>query len=235
MLEIIRDFIFPKRCLFCREFIGEEADICPACWHNLNFINEPFCQICGSKFEYKIADNISCGACIKEPPKYDIARHLLVFDEYSKKMIHKFKYCDQTNLAPVMAKLLWQKYRTEISQADYIMPVPSHWLKRLIRLYNQAQILAYYLARIANKPIQNPLRKIKWSKAQSKLSREARKRNLRGSFMVIDKKLVKNKNIILVDDVYTTGSTVNICAQKLHRAGARHVMVLTIAKTHKLA
>jgi ComF family protein len=176
---------------------------------------------------------MTCGLCIKEKPSYDIARHLLIFNESSKKSIHSLKFCDKTIFAGIYAKLLFNKFKYEIENYDLIVPVPMYFLKRLFRMYNQAQLISLYLSKVSGKKMVHLLKKIKWTKAQASLKASDRAKNLRSSIIVSDRSKINGKSIILIDDVYTTGATVRLCARKLREAGAKKIMVLTIAKTYR--
>ncbi len=230
--KAIIDYILPPRCYSCREFIAGADGFCHDCWNKLNFISAPYCSVCGCTLSIPSFEDITCGKCIAEPPKYKIARSLLKFDEHSKKLMHDFKYYDQTELASFFSKLLHQRYKEEIANADLIIPVPMNKLKRLFRMYNQAHILAQALSKLTKKPVlANALVKTKWTKSQTSLSKKQRETNLRSSLKFNNKHNIKHKNIILIDDVMTTGSTIKECAKLLKYAGANNIYVVTIART----
>jgi competence protein ComFC len=233
MLTSLFKFLLPKKCSICSEHIDESSDFCPSCFASLSFANEPWCNICGSRFEYAVDGKMTCGLCMQEKPSYDIARHLLIFNDNSKKSIHSLKFCDKTIFAEIYAKLLFNKFRNEIENYDLIVPVPMYFLKRWFRMYNQAQLISLYLSKVSGKKMRYVLQKTKWTKAQSSLKASDRVQNLRSTIIVSDKTAVRDKSVILVDDVYTTGSTVKLCARKLKEAGAKKIMVLTIAKTYR--
>ena len=235
MLSYLFKFLLPKKCSICSDHIDELSDFCHECFSDLSFSNEPWCNICGSRFEYTVQGKMICGLCIQHKPSYDIARHLLIFNDDSKKSIHHLKFCDKTIFAEIYAKLLFNKFQDIIKEYDLIVPVPMYFFKRLFRMYNQAQLLGLYLSKISGLEMKYSLHKTKWTKSQSSLKASERAKNLQSSFKVQDISQIKGKSIILVDDVYTTGSTSKLCAQELKKAGARKVMVLTIAKTYRNA
>ena len=228
-------FLLPKKCILCSEYISEESDFCASCFMSFSFANEPWCQICGSRFEYIVHGKMICALCIQRPPHYNVARHLFVFNAASKKTIHRFKFCDDTKYANVYANLLSKKFAKDIEDYEIITPVPMYFLKRLFRMYNQAQLLALYLSKATNKRLEHCLRKTKWTKPQTALTKNERQRNLSSSIILSNEIDVRDRSIILVDDVYTTGATVNLCARELKKAGAKKIMVLTIAKTYRSA
>ena len=173
-----------------------------------------------------------CAGCIAKSPYYDSARSLLKFDIHCKKIIHAFKYSDKTGHAKIFAHALVAQYGLELKNIDFVVPVPMHRLKRILRYYNPAQLLALELSKILNIPmIPDLLIKTKWTKPQSALSRVQRKTNVIGSIKVNPAKICRKKNLLLIDDVKTTGATANYCAKLLKRSGAKYVALVTIATT----
>ena len=209
----------------------ETGGFCGACWSELNFITTPYCRICCFEFSFDPGEgNDICLKCNTTPPSYNLARSVLRFDEHSKKLIHALKYHDSTFIATNFAKIIVNMHREIISDVDYIIPVPMHKWKRLFRLYNQAQILAFEIGKeLGVKMLPDVLIKMKHTKSQTGLSKQQRQENLKGSIAVEGS--LKGKKIILVDDVMTTGSTVDLCAAKLKKAGAEEVVVVCIART----
>lgn len=231
-LKAIIDYIFPIRCISCYELNIAEDGLCALCWSKLAFISKPYCQICGSYLEISILEEVTCSKCLINQPIYTSARSIMKFDEYSKILIHAFKYYDKTNLAKIFAKLICHRYENYINNVDLIIPVPMHKLKRLVRMYNHAYLLALAIAKIVNKPVYyDILIKTKWTKSQASLTKAQREKNLTGSFKINSGKLLQNKKILLVDDVKTTGTTISKCTKLLKNYGAKDVYVVTIAST----
>lgn len=228
----IINFILPPRCLSCAEMTISDRDFCANCWKNLNFITKPYCIICGYKFNISILEEMKCGKCLQTKPAYTLARSLIKFDEYSKKIIHAFKYKDKTILAKTFTRLLYNHYHQEFCYADLIVPVPMNRFKRLFRMYNPAFILALEISKIMNiTMVPDMLIKTKWTKAQTYLSKNEREKNLSGSLIFNKKYQITDKKILLVDDVFTTGTTINKCSKILKAAGAQEIYVMTIART----
>ena len=228
----IIDYLLPKRCFSCAELTQDANSFCANCWKDLNFINSPFCKCCGREFALDLVGQQECLKCISHPPFFHKARSLFKFDEYSKHIIHAFKYYDKTILAKSFAEMLVARYQDDLVESEVILPVPMHRFKRLFRMYNPAQILAQELHKIINVPIHmGVLVKIKWTKPQTTLSRKARLKNIAGSIKIENISKIKNKKIILIDDVVTTGTTVDLCAKLLKKAGAKEVIVLSVAST----
>jgi ComF family protein len=226
------DYIMPLRCSSCAAFIVTNSGFCADCFGKLNFITNPYCKLCGHQLEFSIFTNMECGKCLHNKPSFDIARSLMKFDEHSQKIIYAFKYYDQMSIAHIFAKMLCQRYIKEIFNADLVVPVPMHKFKRLFRKYNPSQILADSIAQIIHKPLRlDLLIKSKWTKSQTALSKVERQKNLSNSFACNSKYLIHNQNILLIDDVFTTGTTVQKCSQILKLAGAASIIVLTIVRT----
>jgi len=232
LYNFLIDYILPQRCLSCSEIIDSSGEFCGECWKQLEFIAKPYCNICGKRFSLKVLDNAVCGSCYSNKPSYDLARSLFKFNEYSKKIIHKFKYHDKTIFAGSFAKLLCNRYGEEIKDLDLIVPVPMNRFKRLLRMYNPAQVLAVEIAKIVDKTVKaDILVKSKWTKAQTFLSKRQRKNNISGSIKFNTKHNIMGKKVLLIDDVITTGVTMNECAKILRKAGAESVYVMSVAMT----
>lgn len=207
--------------------------MCSKCWAKYSFITDPLCKICGRPFEIVVEQESICLGCTKLKPSYKISRSIFKFEENSKSLVHNFKYHDKTYLSKFFANLLHNKYQKIISKADMITCVPMHKFKRIFRLYNHAFILAKDLAKISNKAFEpDIITKTRSTKSQTYLSKTARKENIKGSFALNNLQKVKGKRVLLIDDVITTGETINTCSRELKKAGAKEVVVLSIAKTY---
>jgi ComF family protein len=229
MFKNLINYLMPPRCIDCGEFSSEYDTLCPTCWKKYRFIQEPCCKICGTPFEIDIES--ICLGCMKIKPKYDSAKSLFRFDENSKRIIHNFKYYDKTHLSKFFAHILFSKYKEFISGADIIVPVPMHKLKRIFRMYNQSIVLAKELSLLSFIPIKpDIIQKTRYTKAQSLLTKSERRKNLANSFSVSCPEEIIDKRILLVDDVITTGETINTCSRVLKNNGAESVFVISVAK-----
>lgn len=162
-------------------------DFCANCWKNLNFISKPYCNICGRRFDISILHGVSCSECLRNRPYYDTSRSLMKFDEYSRRIIHSFKYKDKTVLAKTFAKLLYRQCYQELNIIDLIVPVPMNRFKRLFRMYNPAYLLAMEISKLLTvQLIPDILIKSKWTKSQTYLSKSAREKNLADSLILKD-------------------------------------------------
>jgi ComF family protein len=208
------------------------ANFCADCWKKIDFITKPYCIICGCRLDITILANMRCAKCVQHQPYYNIARSLIKFNEYSKKIIHAFKYHDKTILAKTFSKLLCNRYYHEVKEVDLVTLVPMNRFKRLYRMYNPALVLALEISKILQKSIYPDLLiKSRWTKSQTYLSKKARETNLLNSLIFNKKYQITGKKILLIDDVLTTGVTINKCSRILKEEGAKNVYVMTIAMT----
>lgn len=185
-------------------------------------------------FEFHIDDEMICAGCASNKPEYFKAISVLKYDDSSSSLISKFKYSDQTHLAKYFAKLMTNSAAEILPDIDFIAPVPLHKLRIIKRKYNQSALLAKNISALSDKKlILDLLIRTKNNKPQAVLSQAQRMKNVQGIFKVKEKHLskIKGKNILLIDDVITTGSTINACAKVLKKAGANRVYVLSLAKT----
>lgn len=238
------DALLPPQCLSCAELVSEPGALCAACWAKLRFIAQPMCRTCGWPFEVDptAGDGASlaapsadllCGACLREPPSFDRARAVLIYDDASRGLVLGFKHADRTHAAPAYARWMARAGADLLTTADVIAPVPLHWSRLMARRYNQAALLGNALAKLAGaSAVPDLLIRRRRTPSQGRLSRSERLRNVAGAFAVRRARLplVRGRRIVLVDDVLTTGATVSACAAVLRRAGAASVEVLALAR-----
>lgn len=225
------DLLIPLRCIKCGIILEDKPGLCPTCWLTVPFISKPFCVCCGLPFEFEIDQNALCAKCSHDHPFYTTARSVFAYTAESKDLILKFKHLDALSSAPLFAE--WMTHVFEGTKGCLCIPVPLHWTRLFMRTYNQAALLAQRLAHL-NHWVYMPsvlLRKRR-TPPQGYLSRKDRIKNVARAFDVpkAKKALVSGKTIILVDDVFTTGATLNACAQALLKAGASEVHALTLAR-----
>ncbi len=227
IFSAIKNACFPLTCACCEEFVETEG-VCANCWEKIRWLPEHLCKICGKPIDNE--DSI-CADCIKNPPTFDKAIAVFSYDNFSKKMILHFKNEDATYLAPLFAEWIYRKILPFEDEIDIIVPVPISYFGRLSRKYNQTELLASELHKITGIDY-NPLalKKINTTVSQKKLTRAQRLRNLKKSFAANKDVDLRGKNVLLIDDVITTGSTANECSKKLKEAGAAKVFVATIAR-----
>jgi ComF family protein len=216
IIENILDFIYPPRCPICKEIIPwhQEKKICSSCLETLPFIEGPVCERC-SKPIYN-ENNKYCYDCSKKEHNYKKGWSLWLYEEPIKSSIHAFKDHHKKEYGKLFAKELARFYGNEIRNydMDVIVPVPSHKGEIRRRGYNQAEVLAEELSRLLEIPCLNLLKKNKSTLPQKGLNDVGRRRNLNGAF-VLNNQSYSFKNILLVDDIYTTGSTIDVCSKVL--------------------
>jgi len=230
----VLDLVYPPLCVVCREPVTDPNSLCPDCWQALHFLDGPCCVNCGLPFEVDPGEDTQCAACIAHPPDFDRARAIFRYDDASKKPVLALKYGDRLDLLPAFGRWLDRTGRPLLAQSDMIVPVPLHRTRLWKRRYNQSAELGRALARVAGLPAE-PLVLVRTRPTPSQgemPSAGARRRNVRGAFAVPkrERPKVEAKRVLLVDDVLTTGATVNACARALKRAGATSVFVLALAR-----
>jgi ComF family protein len=232
--RLLLDLALPARCLKCGEVLGGgEEGLCPSCWATLRWLGEPCCACCGLPFEFEAGEEARCGQCITEPPAFETARAAIAYDSESRDLVLRFKHADRTDAAPFLAAMMARAGARLLSRADLMAPVPLHWRRLFARRYNQSALLARELARLGAKPwLPQALRRRRATPSQGHLGKAARARNVAGAFVVppVSKAKIAGRRVLLIDDVLTTGATVEACAATLVRAGAGAVDVLTLAR-----
>ncbi|WP_210414063.1 ComF family protein [Luteithermobacter gelatinilyticus] len=229
------DLVLPPRCLACGGLVQEAARLCAVCWGRLDFLTDPCCACCGYPFDLRHdgrTQMILCGVCQSRPRRFDRARSALRYDAASRPLVLAFKHGDRTDYAPYFADLLWQAGGALLADCDLILPVPLHPRRLRKRRYNQAALLSAMLSRKSGVP-HDPLlvrRRRHTPPQQGNLA--ARVRNVRGAFILkaSAREAVAEKAVLLIDDVFTTGATLEACAAVLKKAGAQRVDGLTLCR-----
>lgn len=229
------NLVFPKECICCERALSPESRtyLCPDCARRLVWIKNPVCQVCGKPFPGLFPAPETCVSCRDDPPDFDRARSAWLLRESGQKWIHAFKYRQSLYLAPAAADWLKEAGDRFLRWADYdgILAVPLHHRKARERGYNQSGLLAAGLSRRTKIPvIKRALIRTRYTRTQTFLNREERRRNVKGAFKLRNQKKVEGKRLLILDDVFTTGATLNECARVLKRAGARRVDALTLAR-----
>jgi ComF family protein len=227
------DFALPPLCPACRAVLSEPRGVCPDCWSKLSFIAPPYCERLGIPFVYDPGAGVLSMEAISNPPAYGRARAAVRYDDVARALIHAFKYSDRLDLAPMIGGWMAQAGRPLLIDADAIVPVPLHWRRLWARRFNQAAALAQAVSDASGVPIlYKALERSRATPQQVGLSKAARATNVQGAFSVSDegKTEILRKRLILVDDVLTSGATVDHCTRVLLRAGAANVDVLVFAR-----
>lgn len=228
------DLLIPLRCAKCGIILENSHGLCADCWSLIPFITKPVCNCCGLPFEFEIEEGALCGACSHTQPPYKTARSVFVYAAQSKDLILKFKHTDAIHSAPLFAE--WMARLLEDVNNPLCIPVPLHWTRLFMRTYNQAGLLAQEIAKHKGWTYAPSLliRKRR-TPSQGHLSKKARLKNIERAFAVPEgkKKELLGKIIVLVDDVFTTGATLNACSKTLLKAGAKEVHAVTLGRAVK--
>jgi len=229
---VCADLIVPPCCLSCRARTVAHGSLCPSCWASVHFIRPPLCDVLGMPLPFEVGERTVSAAAIASPPAYDRARAVAHFSGEMRTLVHKFKYGDRQDLRILLGRWLHDAGRDILPDTDLIVPVPLSRWRLLWRQFNQAAVLARELSRqtgIAMEPLL--LKRSRTTRSQVGMTRDQRRRNVAGAFQVARsaRRRLDGKAVLLVDDVITTGATVEACARALKRAGAARVNVLAVA------
>ena len=205
----------------------------PGFWRELAFIETPFCQTCGIPFASPALAGALCASCLETAPHFDSARSAVVYNDASRKVILDFKYGDRLHAVKTFAPWLQRAGAELIAQSDIFIPVPLHRKRLWQRRFNQSAVIARELSlRTGIKCLSYGLRRMRHTVPQKGLTRKDRHANVKNAFYIDAAAMsdIQGKAVLLIDDVYTTGATLNECARTLKKNGAARVMVLTIAR-----
>jgi ComF family protein len=232
-LRIALDTALPPLCASCRAPLADTGGLCPDCWTKVSFLAPPWCDRLGLPFPYDPGPGVLSMEAIADPPAYGRARAAVRFDDVARGLVHHLKYGDRLDLATTMGGWMARAGRELIDQADALVPVPLHWRRLWGRRFNQAAVLAHAIAVTRPLPVLcEVLKRSRPTPQQVGLSRSERAGNVQGAFVVTNdgKAAIAGKRILLIDDVLTSGATVEACARSLLRSGAGNVDVLVFAR-----
>lgn len=231
-LAALSDVIMPPVCLACREPLAGHDALCPACWSGIDFIRPPLCGRLGLPMPFDAGGVMVSAAAVADPPPYGRARAVAAYAGQMRDLVHDLKFNDRHDVRRLFGRWLAEAGKELVADADVVVPVPLSRWRLLKRKFNQAAILGSEVARLAELPFEPmALCRTRATPSQVGLTRRQRQENVAGAFAVPAREQAKiaGRNIVLVDDVITTGATVGACAKVLKRAGARNVDVLALA------
>ena len=229
------DLAFPPSCLACRKATEASNALCPACWSAIRFIERPFCERLGTPFAVDLgAEGLVSPDAIANPPVYARARAVAQFDDGpARALVHRLKYGDRLELARSMGAWMARAGDELLIEADVLIPVPLHRGRLARRRFNQAALLARIVSDRTGVPMEAfALTRVRPTPPQVGLTRTQRAANMQGAFRVLAEARghVEGKAVVLVDDVMTSGATINAAARAVLRGGARRVDVLVFAR-----
>jgi ComF family protein len=225
------DAVLPPRCLACGATVGEPDALCGTCWSAMTFFAPPWCAACGLPFPHPMGEGAVCAECARGRASWQRARAVLRYDKHSRRLVLALKHGDRTHITRALGRWMHRAGAEMLAGADLLVPVPLHWTRLWTRRYNQAALLAHAIHRAGGPPVAPDwLVRRRRTPSQGRLGPLARARNVGGAFTLKARRSVRGKRLVLIDDVLTTGATVEECARVLRRGGAAFVGVLTLAR-----
>ena len=226
------DLVVPPLCLACHRPLAAHNSICARCWADIAFIRPPLCDRLGIPLPFDIGGTMVSAAAEADPPDYDRARAVARYDGVMRELVHDLKFRDRHDARRVFGRWLVDAGSALLADADFVIPVPLTRLRLAARRFNQSAILAQEVARLTGlRYAPAVLVRARRTAPQVGLSRQQRRDNVAGAFAVAPDQggALAGANIVLIDDVITTGATARACTRPLKRAGAARVDVLALA------
>lgn len=236
LLKGLKDLIYPNCCLACKKRIETtqgQGSICLGCWEKVEKNLPPFCARCGRHLDAIAIEKNTCSHCAGEKFYFDRAFSPCIYTGVIKELIHEFKYNGKDYLGKPLGSMMntfIRDYSLPIEHLDFIIPIPLHKSRQREREFNQAQLLSKQVANEFNKSMLcDILIRNKPAKTQTELTKSERRQNVEMGFLVTKPDLIKDANLLLIDDILTTGATSNEAAKSLKSAGAKIVLLMTLA------
>ncbi len=232
----LRSFFSPAHCEACQVSVSEDQELCGDCERGLRFLSPSHCEICALPFASEEISSHRCAECLEDPPSFDKVHALYEFTGSLPHLLRAGKFGKKLIIYPMLAQRglsLFQQVVREV-QPDYLVPMPLSWRRRWVRGFNQSYLLAKYLQKCSNLEIPFFLEVgRKHSAPQAQRDRQQRLRALKGVFSLKDPGRIKNKKLLLIDDILTTGATAQALSRQLKKMGAREVQVFVIGRVGK--
>ncbi len=229
----VRDLVLPPTCLACDNGVDKQGVVCANCWASVRFIEKPYCAVLGSPFSYDLGTGALSAQAIANPPPFDRLRSAVLYDDVARRLVQGLKFSDRTDLAPWMANWMVRASDGLLEEEAIIVPVPLHRRRLFGRRFNQSAELGRVIAKqVGQHYAPEFLSRVRPTKQQVGLGRKERDKNVRGAFRVPKEQVVniKGRHVVLIDDVYTTGATLEACSRALRRGGAKQIDCLTFAR-----
>ncbi len=235
LLKPLVDFALPPRCPICGVTVDADNRFCLPCWQDLDFLNPPWCSTCGKPFAFAQGEGAQCASCLQERPQHDGVRAVVAYDDKSSLLAMRLKYGARLGMAELMGRHLL-RFLNEVPSDALIIPVPLHRWRIWSRGFNQSALIARTVSRQSGLAMNtNILTRKNATPPLRSMSAKKRQKIVKNAFAISPSRQndLVGKTIILVDDVYTTGSTANACARRLKEAGAERVLVFCWARVLK--
>lgn len=232
LLAPVVDLVFPPRCPLCGEGLAAQAGLCPSCWAQLAIPGDPACSLCQRPFADHVLPGSICAPCMAEPPRHDGISAATLYNPASRKLVLSFKHGGRVALARMMARLMSARLQ-QVGPGWLVVPVPLHRWRLWRRGYNQSALLARAIARDRQADlVVDGLVRRKPTPSLAGLGKKARARALSGAIAVTParKSRFDGADVVLIDDVLTSGATSSACVAALKRAGARRVVIACFAR-----
>lgn len=235
LCNVVLDFLFPATCAICDKTVSKNGELCPDCWKLFEWISNPKCYKCGYPFpaDLDLGDKPLCPVCAAGKSELDFVRSVCVYNDISRDVILPFKHSGRIAYAKFMSKAMINALRDLDLKPDLVLPVPLSNRRLLHRGYNQATLLSRDIAKYYKTKLDfDSVHRIHRSDMGHKNAKQ-RAENIAGVFKVLKPNNIKNKNILIVDDVMTTGATFAELYKTLKKAGANEVYGVTFARVVK--
>ncbi|MGW8192979.1 MAG: double zinc ribbon domain-containing protein [Desulforhopalus sp.] len=236
MLQVLThclDLLFPSCCVACLQRLGPRSGsiFCDRCHAKISYLQPPVCRVCGMQLDCQPLGNPLCGACLKSPPPFSIARSLVWYEATVRDLLLRLKFGQDTSVLPGLKEIVSLFDGRIFSDVDMIIPVPLHRARLRSRGLNQAVVLSRLFFQNRSKHLRTDLLiRAKRTQPQTRMNGAERRKNLRNVFEVRPAAGMEGATVCLVDDVYTTGTTVRECSKIMLKSGAAEVRVLTLAR-----
>lgn len=231
----VSDLLFPPFCPVCgRRLLPAGRGPCPLCLQDISLVGSPLCTVCGREMADSTVGDHHCGRCLRRSPLYSSARSVAHYQDPVSSLLHRLKYQGDTSVLPALREIIRLRGPWMLRERERVIPVPLHLTRLRRRGFNQALILAnlFFAERKDSILIDTLIRK-RHTTSQTGLDGKERRRNLHQAFAVRFPERVRGRMIVLVDDVFTTGTTVSECSRTLLGAGAEDVRVVTLARVRE--
>lgn len=229
-IDAALSILFAPECAACAHPLERPSQgaVCPHCWHSILPLTPPLCDQCGDPLApWRVGPLERCDRCLQWPHRVDRARAVGAYEGTLRAIIHAFKYDRRRSLAQPLAELMRTRGADLVGAADMAVPVPLHASRRRARGFNQAEDLARHMGL----PVVSALRRIRRTAVQAELPAAKRLANVQRAFAVARREgRLRDRAVLLIDDVSTTGATLDACAEALRAAGVRAVFALTAAR-----